>query len=84
MINGLISFSNIVEKLSCPELCFAFNPLIIFTVSRSINSKLKEHKIFLSNMIPYICVDAVVSSLINQGPVFAKKVLNWFAISFFI
>ena len=75
MINGLISFSNIVETLSQPELCFAFNLLMIFfTVSCSINSKLKEYIDFpLSNMIPYFCLGVVESSLANQGLCLQRK-----------
>ena len=41
-INGLTSFDNIVETSSWPELCFAFNLLIFFTVCCSTSSKLKD------------------------------------------
>ena len=81
-INGLISFNNIVETLSWPELCFAFNLLIIFfTVSCSISSKLKEHKMFsfkYDSILLSWCFGIFFDKL---GPMFAKKVLNWFAIS---
>ena len=81
-INGLISFNNIVETLSWPELCFAFNLLIIFfTVSCSISSKLKEHKMFSFKYDSILLSWCFGIFFDKSGPMFAKKVLNWFAIS---
>ena len=81
-INGLISFNNIVETLSWPELCFAFNlSIIFFTVSCSISSKLKEHKMFSVKYDSILLSWCFGIFFDKSGPMFAKKVLNWFAIS---